>query len=76
MVLSIEGRVFVVAYVFQEGNRYSDLVQQQFAEKFPQTPVTYLNAVRRLIEIFRGTGSIARRMFFHQTFICGQKQNL
>jgi hypothetical protein len=39
-VLSIEERVFVVEYVFREGNRYSDLVQQQFADKFPQTPCT------------------------------------
>jgi hypothetical protein len=27
-VLSIEERVFVVEYVFREGNRYSDLVQE------------------------------------------------
>jgi hypothetical protein len=30
-VLSIEERVFVVEYVFREGNRYSDLVQERFA---------------------------------------------
>jgi hypothetical protein len=35
MVLSIEERVFLVEYVFREGNRYTDLVQEQFAEKFP-----------------------------------------
>jgi hypothetical protein len=34
MVLSIEERIFLVEYVFWEGNRYTDLVQEQFAEKF------------------------------------------
>jgi hypothetical protein len=33
VVLTIEGRVFLVEYVFREGNRYTDLVQEQFAEK-------------------------------------------
>jgi hypothetical protein len=50
LVLSIEERVFLVEYIFREGNRYTDLVQEQFAEKFPGTPVTHRNAVRRLIE--------------------------
>jgi transposase len=58
VVLSIEERVFLVEYVFREGNRYTDLVQEQFAEKFPQTPVPYRKAVRRLIEKFRETGSV------------------
>jgi hypothetical protein len=35
MVLSIEERVFLVEYVFQEGSRHTDLVQEQFAEKIP-----------------------------------------
>jgi hypothetical protein len=35
MVLSIEERVFVDEYVFREGKRYTELVQEQFAEKFP-----------------------------------------
>ena len=38
MVLSIEERVFLVEYIFWEGNRYTDLGQEQFAEKFPETP--------------------------------------
>jgi hypothetical protein len=50
VVLSIEERVFIVQYVFREGNRYTDLVQEQFAEKFPETPVTHRSAFRRLIE--------------------------
>jgi hypothetical protein len=46
VVLSIGERVFLIEYVFIEGNRYTDLVQEQFAE------------------------------IFHQTFICGEQQNL
>jgi hypothetical protein len=33
-------------------------VQQQFTEKFPQTPVPYRNAVHTLTEKFRETGSV------------------
>jgi hypothetical protein len=58
MVLSIEERVFLVEYVFREGNRYTDLVQEQFAGKFPETPVPHRNAVRRLAEKFRETSSV------------------
>jgi transposase len=58
MVLSIEERVLLVEYVFREGNRYTDLVKEQFAEKFPETPVPHLNAVRRLTEKFCETGSV------------------
>jgi hypothetical protein len=58
VVLSIKERVFLVEYLFREGNRYSDLVQEQLAEKFPATPVLHRNAVRRLIEKFRETGSV------------------
>jgi transposase len=57
-VLSIEERVFLVEYIFREDNRYADLVQEQFAEKFPETRVPHRNAVRRLIEKFRETGSV------------------
>jgi hypothetical protein len=49
MVLSIEERVFLVEYVFREGNRYTDLVQEQFAEKFTETSVLHRSAFRRLI---------------------------
>jgi hypothetical protein len=50
VVLSIEERAFIVEYVLQEGNRYTNLEQQQFAEKFPEAPVPHHNAVHRLIE--------------------------
>jgi hypothetical protein len=53
MVLSIKERVFLVEYVFREGSRYIDLVEEQFAEKFPETPVPHRTAFRRLIEKFR-----------------------
>jgi hypothetical protein len=57
IVLSIEETVFLFEYVLREGNRYTDLVEQ-FAEKFPETPVPHRNAVRRLTEKFRETGSV------------------
>jgi transposase len=56
--LSIEERVFLVEYVFRKGNRYTDLVQKKFAEKFLETPVPHRNAVRRLIGKFREAGSV------------------
>jgi hypothetical protein len=33
-------------------------VQEQFAEKFPGTPVPHRNTFRRLVERFRETGSV------------------
>jgi len=59
VVLSIEERVFLAEYVFWEGNRYTDLVQEQFAEEFPEAPVPHRDAVRRLTEKFRETGSVS-----------------
>jgi transposase len=58
MVLPTEERVFLVEYVFREGTRYTDLVQEQFAEKFPETHVRHRNEIRRLTEKFRETGSV------------------
>jgi hypothetical protein len=55
VVLSIEKRVFNFEYVFREGTRYTDLVQEQFADNLPEPPVTYRNAVRRITEKFRET---------------------
>jgi hypothetical protein len=57
VVLSIDGRIFLVDYVFREGNRYTDLVLDQFAEKFPETAVPNGNAVSTLTEKFRETSS-------------------
>ena len=58
MVLSIEERVFLVEYVFREGNRYTDLLQEQFAKTFPETPVLHRNTVRILTEKFRKASSL------------------
>jgi hypothetical protein len=58
MVLSIEERVFLVEYIFQAGNRYTDLLQEQFGEKFPEPPVPHCSAVHRLTEKFNETGSV------------------
>jgi hypothetical protein len=58
-VPSTEERVFL-DYIFLEGNRYSDLLQERFAEKFPATAVTDRNAVRREIEKFSETGCVGR----------------
>jgi hypothetical protein len=51
VVFSTEERVFLVEYVFLEGNRYTDLVQQQFAERFPETPVHYRDRPPTLNEL-------------------------
>jgi transposase len=56
MVLSTDEHL--VEYVFREGNRYTDLVQEQFAEKFPETSVPHRNALRSLTGKFRETGSV------------------
>jgi hypothetical protein len=58
MVLLIEEHVFLAEYILREGKRYTALVQEQFIEKFPETPVPHLNAVHRLIEKFCETGSV------------------
>jgi mannose/fructose/N-acetylgalactosamine-specific phosphotransferase system component IID len=51
MVLSIEERVFLVEYVFRQGSSYTDLLQEEFAEKSPETPVPHRSSVRRLLTI-------------------------
>jgi hypothetical protein len=56
MVLSIDERIFLVEYAFREGNRYTYLVQEQFAENFPGTPVPHRSAFRSIIDKFRETG--------------------
>jgi hypothetical protein len=60
-ILPIEERVLLAEYVFPDGNKFTNLVQEQFAEKFPETAVPYRSAVCRLIEKFRETGSVYRR---------------
>jgi hypothetical protein len=58
MFLSTEERVFLAEYVLPEDNIYADLVQEQFAEKFPETAIYHSNAVRSFIEKFGETCSV------------------
>jgi hypothetical protein len=50
VVPSIEERVFLVEYVFREGNRYTDLVQEQFAEKIPEIGMQFLDLLRNFVK--------------------------
>jgi hypothetical protein len=59
MVLSVKEHAFLVKRVFQESNRYTDLVQQQFAEKFPETFVPRRNAVHEITSWFQQDGTTA-----------------
>lgn len=58
MGISIQQRIFLVEYVFREGNNYSDLVQRLFTVKFPGVPLPSKKSVHCLIEKFRETGSV------------------
>ena len=58
MVLTTEECVWLIEHVFQEGDRYTDVVQQRFAEKFPDKPVPHHNAVHNLVDKFWETGSV------------------
>jgi transposase len=58
MFLSVEEHAFLVEHFFREGNIYTDLVQEQFTEKFPETPVHHPNTVRRRVEKFPEKGSV------------------
>jgi hypothetical protein len=50
--------LFLLKTSFENAIDNTDLVQEQFAEKFPETPLPHHSAVRRLIEKFRETGSV------------------
>jgi hypothetical protein len=75
VVLSIEERVFLVEYVFREGKRNTDLVQEQFAEKFPETPASHLRSAESVCEYnLTGSGLYRRSWASHPTaFICAQR---
>jgi hypothetical protein len=55
---TLRGQNVELLNVFREVNRYNELMQEKFAEKFPETPVPHRKAVCRLTEKFRGTGSV------------------
>jgi hypothetical protein len=51
--------IFLLNTSFEKAiDTYTNLVQEQFAAKSPETPANYRNAVRRLNEKFRETGSV------------------
>jgi transposase len=58
MVLTIEERVFLVEHELRNGDKYTQNVQQKFAQQFPDAKVPHHNAVRNLINKFRETGSV------------------
>jgi hypothetical protein len=74
MVISVEELVLIVEYIVREGNRYTDLVQEQFVERLPETPVPRRNAVRRLIEKFRETCSVLDAERSEGPFILNDKK--
>lgn len=43
-------RVFLVEHVFREGDRYTDLVRQKFADAFSDITVLHRNAVCNLLD--------------------------
>ena len=45
-------------HVFRCGGEYTKDVQQRFQAQFPETKVPHRNAVRRLIQKFKETGSV------------------
>ena len=58
MVLSIEERVFLVENVLRSNDEYTEEVKQKFTNQFPNQTLPHRNAVRRLLEKFRETGSV------------------
>ena len=58
MVLTTEERVWLVEYIFQEDDIYTDVVRQRFTEKFSYKPVPHRNAVHNLVDKFCETGSV------------------
>jgi hypothetical protein len=58
VVLTIEEKVFLVQHVLHNGDKYTENVQQKFAQQFPDAQVPHRNAVRNLINKFHETGSV------------------
>ena len=58
MPLTTEERIFLVEFVFREGNKYTVRAQERFKEQFPHTKVPHGDTVRDLIKKFRRTGSV------------------
>ena len=58
MPLTTEERIFLVEFVFREGDKYTVRMQERFKEQFPHTMVPYRDTVCDLIKKFRRTGSV------------------
>ena len=58
MPLTIEERIFLVEFVFRNGDKYSVCVQERFQERFPFTELPHRDTVRDLVNKFRRTGSV------------------
>ena len=58
MVFTTEECVWLIKHVFQEGDRYTDVVRQPFTEKLSDNPVPHCNAVHNLVDKFHKTGSV------------------
>ena len=58
MPVTTEERIFLVEFVFREGDKYTMRVQERFKEQFPNTKVPYRDTVLDLIKKFRRTGSV------------------
>ena len=58
MPLTTEERIFLVEFVFREGDKYTVRVQEKFKEQFPHAKVPHRDIVRDLIKKFRKSGSV------------------
>ncbi|KAG8281534.1 hypothetical protein J6590_056916 [Homalodisca vitripennis] len=54
----VDERIFLVGYVFREGDKCHDVMKLKFSKKFPDSIIPHRNAVRTVIEKFRVTGSV------------------
>ena len=62
MVLTLQERIFLVQAVLSKGEKYSQEVQDSFAEKFGADRVPHRHCVTALLDKFKKTGSVADRV--------------
>ena len=58
MPLTTEEKIFLIKFVFREGDKYTVRVQKRSKEQFSLTKVPHRDTVCNLIEKFRRTGSV------------------
>jgi hypothetical protein len=56
-VLSLKQRVFLIAFVFKNGDRYTESVKQEVSNRIPITREPHRDTFRDLVRNFRETGS-------------------